>query len=579
MSGRPLTRRALLERGAVVAAAAALAPAFRIDSADAAVTCRPPKNFPKSIELYQQAFTNWAQEIVVEPLWSCTPKNPQEVLRIVNWAAKAGYRVRPRGQMHGWSPLSVAPGMNCHSKVVMVDTARLGGLQLKSKQPPVIRAGAGVLMEDFLTFASGHGLGLTAAPAPGDITIGGALAIDAHGTAIPADGEKRLDGHTFGTLSNLVTALTAVVWDRDRRRYVLRRFKRSDPGIGPLLAHVGRAFITSVEMRLGRDSTLRCVSHTDISVDELFASPETAEKDFRTFDSFLQDAGRVEAIWYPFTTDVWLKVWSRRRNKPASSREVNGPYNYAFSDNLPIEVSDATRRMLLDDPSITPAFGQIQLGATRSGLTADDAYDIWGKSKDLLLYVRPSTLRVTANGYAVHCRRQDVQRVISEFTGYHQKHMEEYQAKGSFPSNMPVEIRVTGLDHPRHSGVRGARPVSLSAVRPRPDLPEFTVAVWFDILTIPGTGGMTRFYRETENWMYRNYSPYTLIRPEWSKGWGYGSGGAWTDPVMFNQRIPRSFRRRGSRRSDWYSATDRLEAFDPYRLFTSPLIRQLMPRR
>ena len=121
---------------------------------------------------------------------------------------------------------------------------------------------------------------------------------------------------------------------------------------------------------------------------------------------------------------------------------MDGPYNYLFSDNLPIEVSDATKRMILDDPSITPAFGQIQLGATKSGLTADDAYDIWGKSKDLLLYVRPSTLRVTANGYAVHCRRKDVQRVISEFTSYHQKHMEEYQARGSFPSNMPIEIRV-----------------------------------------------------------------------------------------------------------------------------------------
>ncbi len=69
MSGTPLTRRALLERGVAVAAAATLAPAFRIDSADAAATCRPPKDFPKSIELYQQAFTNWAQEIVVEPLW------------------------------------------------------------------------------------------------------------------------------------------------------------------------------------------------------------------------------------------------------------------------------------------------------------------------------------------------------------------------------------------------------------------------------------------------------------------------------------------------------------------------------
>jgi FAD/FMN-containing dehydrogenase len=562
-----------------MAAAAAFAPALRLGPADAAVTCRPPRGFPASIELYQQAFTNWALEIVVDPLWSCAPRNPQEVLAVVNWAARSGYRVRPRGQMHGWSPLSVAPGMDCDSKVIMVDTTHLHGISLKSKHPAVVRAGAGVLMEDFLTFAGKHGLGVTAAPAPGDITIGGALAIDAHGTAIAADGERRLDGHTFGSLSNLVVALTAVVWSGKKRRYVLRRYRRTDREIGPLLAHIGRAFITSVEMRLGDDRNLRCVSYTDIATEELFAKPTQANAGTRTFDSFLRDAGRAEAIWYPFTTEAWLKVWSVRRKKPASSRRVDGPYNYGFSDNLPIEVTEATRKMLFKDPSMTPSFGQLQLDTTKTGLVSGEALDVWGKSKDLLLYVKPTTLRVTANGYAVHCRRKHVQRVISEFTRYHERHMADYQAKGSFPSNMPVEIRVTGLDHPHHSGIRGARPVSLSAIRPRPDHPEFTVAVWFDILTIPGTAGATRFYRETENWMYRNYRPYALVRPEWSKGWGYGSGGAWSDPAMFDKRIPKSFRRKGSKRSDWKTATATLERLDPHRLFTSPLVRRLMPRR
>lgn len=579
MSGRALTRRALLGRGAAAFAAATLTPAFRIGPADAAASCSPPAGFPGSIELYQQAFTNWAQEIIVDPLWSCAPRNPQEVLKVVNWAARAGFRVRPRGQMHGWSPLSVAPGMDCRSKVIMVDTAHLGGLSLKSKQPAVIRAGAGVLMEDFLTFAGDRGLGVTAAPAPGDITIAGALAIDAHGTAIPADGEKRRNGHTFGSLSNLVVALTAVVWSRSRKKYVLRRYERTDREIGPLLAHVGRAFITSVEMRVGKDGNLRCVSHTDIPNDELFASPAAAGPDTRTFDSFLRDAGRAEAIWYPFTSESWLKVWSVEPKKPASSREVTTPYNYKFSDNLPIELSDATRQLILNDPSMTPSFGQLQLNTTKQGIINDQTADIWGRSKNLLLYVKPSTLRVTANGYAVHCRRRDIQRVVSEFTSYHRDHMSDYQAKGSFPSNMPVEIRVTGLDDPADVGVRNARPVALSAIRPRPDHPEFTVAVWFDILTLPGTGDLAKFYRETENWMYRNYSGYALVRPEWSKGWGYGSTGAWSDRKMFNSRIPGSFRPKGSKANPWKTATAGLEKLDPHRLFTSPLVRQLMPRR
>lgn len=578
--GTPLTRRALIERGAALAAAAGLAPAFRLSPADAATRrCRPPRGFPRSVEIYRQGFVNWAQEIVVEPLWSCSPRNAREVVKVVNWAARAGYRVRPRGRMHGWSPLSVNPGANCRSKVIMVDTSHLDGLSLRARNPAVIRAGAGVLMERFLEFAERRGYGVTAAPAPGDITIGGALAIDAHGTAIPADGEKRRPGHTFGSLSNLVVALTAVVWNRRRSRYELRRFERTDREIGPLLTHVGRGFVTSVDMRVGRNYNLRCESITDVPVDELFAAPGSAGPTTQTFDSYLRRSGRAEAIWYPFTTEAWLKVWTVTPEKPASSRRVTGPYNYAFSDNLPIEVTEATRKMLFEQPELTPSFGNIQLTTTRSGLETGEAADLWGKSKDLLLYVKPSTIRVTANGYAVHCRRRDVQRVISEFASYHRRHLDEYRARGSFPSNMPVEIRVTGLDHPSEVGIRGARPVALSAIRPRPDHPEWNVAVWFDILTIPGTRDAVRFYRETENWMYRNYSPYALVRPEWSKGWGYGRDAAWDDQAMFRKRIPRSYKAKRARKSAWKAGTAILERQDPHRVFTSPLVRRLMPRR
>ena len=84
-----------------------------------------------------------------------------------------------------------------------------------------------VLLQDL----ENAGLGLTAHPAPGDITIGGALAIDGHGTAIPADGETIIPGHTYGSVSNLILSLTAVVWSASQRQYVLQTFGRSDPAI------------------------------------------------------------------------------------------------------------------------------------------------------------------------------------------------------------------------------------------------------------------------------------------------------------------------------------------------------------
>jgi hypothetical protein len=55
------------------------------------------------------------------------------------------------------------------------------------------------------------------------------------------------------------------------------------------------------------------------------------------------------------------------------------------------------------------------ISARGAGLTATASTDLWGRSKNLMLYVKPTTLRETANGYAVHTSRASIQRVVSEF--------------------------------------------------------------------------------------------------------------------------------------------------------------------
>ena len=91
-----------------------------------------------------------------------------------------------------------------------------------------------------------------------------------------------------------------------------------------------------------------------------------------------------------------------------------------------------------------------------AGLAATKGWDLWGWAKNTTLYVRPSTLRYTANGYAILCRRGDVQRVIHEFVTYYQSKVTEYRGRQRYPMNGPVEIRVTGLDQPDDVGIEGA---------------------------------------------------------------------------------------------------------------------------
>lgn len=572
------TRRAVLVGavGAAAITAAGWTPALR---APAALADPPaPPSFPSGIPLYRQLFKNWAGDISVSGMWTCAPVTPADVVTVANWARANGWKVRPRGMAHNWSPLTVPAGSSGNNVILVDTTQHLKSVTINGPsggQPATVRAQTGVAMESLLGQLQSAGYGLTATPAPGDLTLGGVLAIGAHGTAIPAAGETPVSGTTYGSLSNLVTELTAVVWDSAANQYVLRTFSRSDPESKAFLAHVGRAFLTEVVLQVGANQRLRCQSWFDIPWTEMFAAPGSSG---RTFASYVNSAGRVEAIWFPFTDNPWLKVWSRRPTKPLLSRQVNSPYNYPFSDNLSPELADLAGQIISGNPGLAPTFGQTQIAVVGAGLITTFSYDIWGWSKDLLLYVRPTTLRVTANGYAILTNRSNIQRVVHEFCTYYQNKLNTYRNNGLYPMNGPVEIRVTGLDVDSDVRVPSAGSPQLSAVRPRPDHPEWDVAVWLDILTIPGTPYSNQFYREVESWVFSNYSgSYASARVEWSKGWGYTNSAAWADSTMIGTTVPNSLRAGQPSGDNFDTAVATLNAYDPHRIFSSPLLDSLLP--
>jgi FAD/FMN-containing dehydrogenase len=551
-------------------------PVFRVPAASAESTLPPPPNFPPAIRLYQQAFQNWSGEIVLDDAWTCAPQTDADVVTLANWAYPVGYQVRARGMMHNWSPL-VMPVGSSGANLVLADTTRfLTAVSVHgSGSPPTVTAQTGVTMDVLLQDLENAGLGLTAHPAPGDITIGGALAIDGHGTAIPAAGETIIPGHTYGSVSNLILSLTAVVWSPSQRQYVLQTFERDDPAIQPLLTHLGRTFVTEVTLQVGANSRLRCQSFVNVPASALFGAPGSSSQ---TFDSYLEQSGRVETIWFPFTSAPWLKVWTITPHKPLFSRQVNTPYNYVFADVIPQTLSDLIKEILAGDVAITPTFGQAELAIVATGLLATLTADIWGWAKDLLLYVKPSTLRVTANGYAVLTNRANVQQVINDFTTHYEGQVAAYQAEGNYPMNGPVEIRVTGLDSPADVEIAAATSPQLSALRLRPDQPNWNVAVWFDILTMPGTPYSNQFYRGIEQWMFTNYTgSYAAVRPEWSKGWAYTATATWADTTMLTTTIPNALRMGQSVDDNWDSALAALNTYDPFRVFSNAFLDSFMP--
>lgn len=568
------SRRAFLA-GAAAAGALAWTPVFRAGPASAQAISAAPPGFPASISLYQQAYQNWAGMIVVDSVWTCAPASAGDVVTLANWAQASGYRLRAKGMSHNWSPILLPAGSTGAGYVLVDTTQYLTSVSVATGSPATVTAGAGATMDTLTAALAAAGYGLCAMPAPGDITLGGLLAINAHGSAIPGPGETPLAGQSYGSLSNLIVSLTAVVWNPAQGQYALKTFQRSDADIRAFLAHLGRAFVTSVTLQIAANQSLRCQSWVDIPAADLFAPPATAGSS--SLASYVNGAGRVEAIWFPFTDTPWLKVWSLAPSKPLLSVKVTSPYNYGFTNSVTAAENTFFGEVAAGDVSGTPAFEGIAMSLVDTGLVFDGVWDIWGQSQDVLLYVKPTTVRIVEAGFAVITARASIQQVVSDFYAQYTSRLAHYQGLGEYPMNGPVEIRVTGLDHTAESVVSGAQSPILSSVRPRPDHPEWDTAVWLDMGTLPVTPGFSQFYADLEAWIWSHYSgSYATVRPEWSKAWACTSTAPWTSSTILGSTVPAAVSAGQASGDGWAAAVSILKSYDPDSVFSNPFLDTLM---
>src|SRR6204780_2043337 len=194
---RGFNRRQFLAASAGVAALSAFewTPLLQVPAASAQSTLLPPPNFPSSMPLYQQAFQNWSGEIALENAWTCAPTSAADVVTLANLGFPLGYEVRARGMMHNWSPLVIPVDSNGADLVLADTTQFLTAVSIDaSGSPRRVTAQTGATMDVLLQDLENVGLGWTAHPARGNTTVGGALAIDGHGTATPAVGETIIPG-------------------------------------------------------------------------------------------------------------------------------------------------------------------------------------------------------------------------------------------------------------------------------------------------------------------------------------------------------------------------------------------------
>ncbi|HEX4274033.1 MAG TPA: cholesterol oxidase substrate-binding domain-containing protein [Bryobacteraceae bacterium] len=544
-----------------------------------------PPNFPANIEVQQETFENWDGVINVPNVWTCAPKSGADVVTVCNWAVSEGYTVRARGIMHSWSPLTLVSGTPANAKVLLVDTTKyltaLKFIPASGNQSAQVNAQLGATMLQLMEFLEQQAGGKGAAtgysfphiPAPGNLTVGGALAIDAHGSAVPSPADDF--NASYGSLSNQILAFTAVVTNSANSTvYSLRTFQRGEGDDKAFLTHLGRAFLIDATLQIVDNYNLRCQSFTNIPNATLFQAPTASTPvPAGSVASYVAQTGRIEVICYPFTDTCWFKVWTNSPTQPSGSVAVNQPYNYPFSDNLPGWVTNLLKLVTSGDPSLTPTLSSAFMTITSLGLNNIFAplNDLWGPSKDVLIYIKDTTLKVTANGYAVRLARTNLQKSIADFATEFNSLLKSYQGRNLYPVNAPFEIRVTSLDDPAKVAAKNAQSPVISALTPEPiDIQnQWDTAVWFDVLTLPGTSGENEFYSDLEAWFTNTFTgTYGRPYPEWSKGWAYTpTSGPWTN-AAYMQTIRDSFTN-----WDWEVAT--LQKYDQGNLFTNALLTQL----
>ncbi len=310
----------------------------------------------------------------------------------------------------------------------------------------------------------------------------------------------------------------------------------------------------------------------------MLAPPSSAGS--QSFQSLVLSSGRVELISFPFTTLPVAQGVEHRPEQALVLQRRLGPVQLRVRQRRDsTSESQFIASLLKGVVSGTPTFENVEMAAVGTGLIFENTGNIWGPSRYSTLYVKPTTLQVTANGYTILTNTNSIQQVVSDFYTYYTNLVNQYAANGQYPMNGPIEIRVTGLDVASDVAVSGAQTPQLGPLRPRPDQPNWNCAVWLDALTIPGTPASAQFYAQLESWIL---SPTTPGRTQ-----GSGSSGprAGATPRRVPGRTPRCSgppsppcTRPGQAANDgWSAALATLDSYDPNRIFSNSFLDTLMP--
>lgn len=583
---------------------------------------RRPAGWPADIPGRRGSFNTWALTNEVTGVWIAAPRHEADCVEICNWMSQLAPEhrgvLRPAGTCWSWSPVVFPVGFRASCNDVMIDfTASMKSIAINVDAREVT-VGPGTLIEDLLKALDAQGYTIASYPGCGKMSVGGCVAVAAKGSLVSAT--RDAPEAQFGSIANLVTRFT-IVSGADARSgggaYRLRELRRGfDSDADLLLVGVGRTLMTSLTLKIMPQFNVRVTCDFDHPASSLFAaesfSPSTSGRK-TTFADLVNATGRVSAIWFPFTDTVWLRNWSYCPTKPATSRKVEGPYNYPYQDNQGLFATRAVETVLgvphrtyaqdavaaLTRPLFGPrnifetttnaltqcwfgvesklgilrlrqrlftwAFAQFSTAYIPIANKKDNCTDLWGASHNVLQFSN-AKLRISSHGITIAIPRDRLQAATNASYTIAKDLIASYQRAGMYPMNGQIEWRASSMDDGASIGIEDSEGPALSVGHmDRAEGQKFDCLLLIEVIYFPNTPGFNAFVSDLQLRLERSpelSGANGVVTTDWSKQFATSSRGGEWDSEADIRRIRTTFPR-------WNDALDAQARHDPDNLFVT----------
>ena len=396
----------------------------------------------------RERWTNWAGNLHC----SCdvvAPRTLEELCEVVKRASRSDGRVRATGRSYSWSPL--VP--NDHT-IVRMD--RLDRVLHFDEHAGTVEVESGVTVKALTSAAAERGLTIVTPTLYPEPTIGGAIAVGAHGTDF-----------TIGGMEDRVVEMKIVDADGN-----VRTIRENDPDMGAANVALGTlGLIYSV--------TLRLEPEFDVAMD---VRSLPLERVLAEFDDLQKSCAFLEMFWFPFQDHMWIWMMD-----PTEAPRDRGTWLTPIERQLNTAFENLAARQLIPwvarhVPALTPVLNTVASRlAFHEGLSVQLASDAF--------HFQRAYAKCWEMEYAVPA--EDAARAWRDGVAL----VNHYAASGLYPVNLALHGRFTGRSNAWIAPNHGRS------------------TCYIDVTTAMGTPHWEGFFREIES----TWLAIPGARPHWGK--------------------------------------------------------------